>query len=215
MTTATAPHRHGADPGPTLPGFAHIMRLRDPRSGKVTAKILPGEYYVTVADEQLTTVLGSCVTACIWDAEAGVGGMNHFTLPTAGHLPGVTSAVVDDAARYGVYAMEFLINTVLRHGGARDRLLAKLVGGGNVVAGMTSIGAENVAFAHDYLAEEGIPVVGEHIGGTMARKVVFEPATGLARVRDVRARTQTIARRERLYADTLSPALAPGGIELF
>ena len=126
-------------------------------------------------NELLTTILGSCVAACIRDPIAGVGGMNHFLLPDGG------SGDDRNAVRYGVNAMELLINGLLKRGALRSRLEAKLFGGANVLAGLSNVGSKNAAFAQRFLADEGIPVVGGNLGGTSARRIQFWPVSGRAR----------------------------------
>jgi chemotaxis protein CheD len=128
----------------------------------------------------MTAVLGSCVSACLWDEGAGVGGMNHFLLPEAeaGRPPG---------PRYGDHAMEALIRALVDLGGRRSSLQAKLFGGAHMVGGHTDIGRRNVDFAMDFLARRGIVLLGGSLGGQAARKVEFWPATGQARQRLLRA----------------------------
>lgn len=137
--------------------------------------VIQGEFAVT--DDQnivLTAILGSCVACCLHDPIARVGGMNHFL------LPGDESSG-DDSLRYGVNSMELLINGLLRRGARRDRLEAKLFGGARVLAGLSDVGAQNAAFARRFLKEEGIPCIGESLGGNQARRVRFSPTTGAAR----------------------------------
>jgi chemotaxis protein CheD len=199
-------------PPAPLKEYAHIKRFYDPRLGAVSAKILPGEYYVTNADEVITTLLGSCVTACIWDPEAGIGGMNHFMNPGAG-------SGASGGARYGLFAMEFLINSILTHGGQRHRLVAKLTGGGKVVQGSASIGSENVRFARTYLSDEGIELISEHVEGNNARRVAFHPLSGRCRIQELAtwtAEVSEVSESERKYATAAErPTDGPGDIELF
>jgi chemotaxis protein CheD len=135
--------------------------------------VVQGEYHVTAKpDICLSTILGSCVAACVRDVDIGVGGMNHFL------LPGDSST---DGLRYGVQSMELLINALLRAGARRDRLEAKLFGGARIVAGLSDIGAQNVKFAQRFLADEGIAYVGGSLGGTQARRIQYWPYDGRAR----------------------------------
>ena len=137
--------------------------------------VIQGEFAVT--DDPnivLTAILGSCVACCLNDPIARVGGMNHFL------LPGDESSG-DDSLRYGVNSMELLINGLLRRGARRDRLEAKLFGGARVLAGLSDVGSQNAAFARRFLKEEGIPCIGESLGGNQARRVRFSPTTGAAR----------------------------------
>ncbi len=150
-------------------------RYRSPQDGLWHVQITQGETYVTSDPEEvLTTVLGSCIAACLRDPEIGVGGMNHFLLPEG-------NGDDKDAMRYGVNAMELLVNGLLKRGAARNRLEAKLFGGANVVSGLTGIGWRNAAFAEQFLANEGISVVGGDIRGVRPRRVQYWPVTGRAR----------------------------------
>ncbi|MGH1488073.1 MAG: hypothetical protein ACRBK7_01560 [Acidimicrobiales bacterium] len=199
-------------PAPSLPDFDHIQRFFDPRLEAVSAKILPGEFYTTVADEMVTTLLGSCVAACIWDPVAKIGGMNHFLIPEGGN--GASDNKLD-VARYGVFAMEFLINSILKNGGERERLVAKLTGGGHVLQSSTPIGSSNVRFARRYLADEGIEVLSEHVEGEHARRVAFHPLSGRCLVQELASATTEVSKSERAYASSIERPADPGEIELF
>ncbi|MDG2113350.1 MAG: chemoreceptor glutamine deamidase CheD [Actinomycetota bacterium] len=200
---------------PSLEGFEHVQRFHDPRLGKISSQILPGEHYVTFADELVTTVLGSCVAACVWDPVAGIGGMNHFMIPTADHRGDEGVATAADSGRYGVFAMELLVNTILKYGGERARLLVKLVGGGHVVSSGTPVGWANVTFARDYVANEGFRLVGEHVGGVHARRVVFHPLSGRSKVVEVSTSDPVgVSERERSYVAAMSRSTT-GSVEIF
>ena len=150
-------------------------RFRNPRDGDWHVQLTQGETYVTDnAQEVLTTVLGSCISACIHDPIMKVGGMNHFLLPD-GDPSG------RDALRYGVHAMELLINELLKRGGMRERFQAKLFGGANVLAGMSGVGSRNAQFARDFLQNEGIRLAGGDTGGVSARRIQYWPTTGRVR----------------------------------
>jgi chemotaxis protein CheD len=142
------------------------------------AKILPGEYYFTGKDMLIVTVLGSCVSACIRDRVTGVGGMNHFMLPDGG---ADSDSPVSASMRYGTYAMEILINDLLKAGARRENLEAKVFGGGNVLRGFIAInvGERNAQFVRDYLKAEGIRIVAEDLNDVHPRKVYFFPRAGL------------------------------------
>ena len=201
-------------PHPALGGFDHVNRFWDQTKDRVHAKILPGEYYVTTADEVISTVLGSCVAACIWDPEARIGGMNHFMIPSASRTE--SGAPTDETARYGLFAMEYLINTILKHGGERSRLQTKIVGGGHVMAIATDIGQRNIDFVRRYLAAEGLPLAGECVGGPHPMKAVFHPVDGRAQVLAIKSRNKdTVVKRERSYADHLRQESGAGAVELF
>jgi chemotaxis protein CheD len=138
--------------------------------------IIQGQYHVTRdPNVMLTTTLGSCVAACIRDPLAGVGGMNHFLLPGGG---GGDQA---ERARYGAFAMEVLINGLLTAGAKRERLQAKVFGGGRLLGGLHDIGEENVAFAEDFLTREDIAIVGGSVRGAHARKIQYWPVNGRVR----------------------------------
>ena len=124
----------------------------------------------------LTTMLGSCVAACLHDPEARVGGMNHFLLPEAAEAGDRTTLL-----RYGAHSMELLVNGLLSIGARRERLQAKLFGGGQVTDGLTDIGAKNATFAEHYLAREGIPILGGSLLGRHARRIQFWPVSGRVR----------------------------------
>jgi chemotaxis protein CheD len=166
-------------------------------------KLLPNEFYTTSEDMVLVTVLGSCVAACIQDRTAGIGGMNHFMLPDDG---ADVAQAASDSMRYGAYAMEVLINELIKAGGRRERFEAKVFGGGAVLAGMTTmnIGDRNSEFVRRYLAIEKIRIVAEDLQGSHPRKVAFMPRTGQVMVKKLReqalVRQSAEARAERLAA---------------
>ena len=203
-------------PPPALPGFEHVRRYWDKTRGKYVAKILPGEYYVTTHDELVTTVLGSCVAACIRDRIFGIGGMNHFMLPARGHAGDQGRHGIDAATRYGVHAMEHLINDILKHGGRRDNLEVKVFGGGQILAQMTDIGAQNIAFVREFVATERLRLVSEDLGDVYPRKVVYEPRTGRAQRKKLRSlHNDTIFHREVAYLRELERQPVAGEVELF
>ena len=180
-------------------------------------KLLPGEFYVSQQDKLLVTVLGSCVAACIRDHANGVGGMNHFMLPEGGASSDPTEA----PARYGVYAMEVLINQVQKLGGRRERLEAKVFGGGNVLRGFTgnTVGERNSAFVQTFLRTEGIRIVAQDLLDVHPRKVYFFPASGRVLVKKLlHLHNDTVLERERDYNARLASVnggAAGGDIELF
>jgi chemotaxis protein CheD len=165
-----------------------------------TIHVIQGEHHVSDdPDVILTTVLGSCVAACLFDPVRRIGGMNHFLLPDGNGPRDI---------RYASAAMEQLVNSLLKRGARRDRLEAKLFGGASVVKGLPDIGRRNGEAARAFLRAEGIVLRSESIGGTLARRVRFSPATGRA--------------QQLLITDTTVPppsqtptAPAAGSIELF
>lgn len=177
------------------------------------AKILPGEYYVTGKEMMLVTVLGSCVAACIRDTTTGAGGMNHFMLPDGGGRE-----MLGTSARYGTYAMEVLINHLLKMGASRSRLEAKVFGGGAVMASLTSsnVGVRNAEFVLDFLKTERIPVVAKDLLDVYPRKVYYFPKTGKVMLKKLhRVRNDTLMSREAEYQKRLVKAPVSGEIELF
>lgn len=188
-------------------------RYFDRKFGSEAVKVLPGEYFVTSADVLMVTVLGSCVSACIRDREKGVGGMNHFMLADSGD-----SGAVSSSARYGTYAMEILINHLLKLGARKSNLEAKVFGGGRVMATLSSsqVGERNSKFVMDYLATEGIKVAAQDLLDVYPRKVYFFPHNGRVLVKKlVRLHNDTLIRREKEYAARLTEAPVAGEVELF
>jgi len=203
-----------------LPEFSHINHYWDKQREMVIAKILPGELYMTTEHVAIATTLGSCISACIWDETTGIGGMNHFMLPAtnieAKDINWGQRGLVTDATRYGNYAMEHLINMILRHGGRRSNLRAKVFGGGKVLKKMSDVGQRNLTFALSYLKAENILIESSDLGNIYPRKVVFEPSTGRAFVKRLdNLHNDTIARRENEYSKQLDIDDIEGDVELF
>lgn len=202
---------------PPLPDFSGINRYWDKRLNMPAAKILPGEYYVTTEDEVITTVLGSCVSACIRDRLFGVGGMNHFMLPESEHGGwGGATDLTSTATRYGNYAMEHMINDILKHGGHRSNLEVKLFGGGRIINGTSDVGARNIEFVRCYLRTEGLTVVSEDLGDIYPRKILYYPRTGRVRMKKLKhMHNTTVIEREQAYRRDLEQSPIAGEIELF
>lgn len=219
MPSSARPFTGGSEPGPAaLPGFEDFQRFWDRENDCWMVKILPGEYYVSRGGEAVSTVLGSCVSACVRDPTRGIGGMNHFMLPedaAAGPNDWLEPSV-GLATRYGSYAMESLINDLLKLGASRERLEIKLFGGGRILAAMTDVGSRNIDFIRRYMALEGYPVAAEDLGGTQPRKLVYFPASGRARLRKLRpVENRIISHHEQLYLASLDRQAAGGDVELF
>ena len=200
-----------------LRGFEKITRYWDTKNNIYAAKIIQGEYYVSTNNELITTVLGSCVSACIRDNQLGIGGMNHFMLPgdkvTKDHWRG---SPVSMAASYGTVAMERLINAILSHGGKRKNLDVKLFGGGRVLNITTDVGKDNIDFVRKYLINEDIKVISEDLGGDYPRKVLYFPATGRAFVKKLfRLHNDTFFNREQEYMNELQIQPIKPDVELF
>jgi chemotaxis protein CheD len=177
-------------------------------------KVFPGEFYLTrETNEVLVTVLGSCVSACIRDPLVGVGGMNHFMLPQHG-----SGAWGNDlkSTRFGNFAMEKLINELIKAGCARERMEIKVFGGGNVTDSSNAVGSDNAEFILAYLKAEGLRSVATDLGGTLPRRIHYYPATGrvVRRLLGVSER-YTIDREENDYGSRLQQQQPAGEIELF
>lgn len=178
-------------------------------------KLLPGQYEVGSGKDLLVTVLGSCVSACLYDSAAGIGGMNHFMLPTSEVSIGPGDGL---PARLGIHAMELLINALVHHGARRGALRAKLFGGGAVLQGLTAtnVGERNAEFALSYLRTEGIPVVAQDLLDIHPRKIYFFPGTARVLVRKIRqVDNESVRTSERAYAESLRNAPTAGEVELF
>ena len=196
---------------PRQPGEASFFYF-DPHFQHNAAKVLPGEYFVSNEDLVIVTVLGSCIAACLWDRAMRVGGMNHFMLPE-----GDSS---DASGRYGSYAMELLINEMLKLGARRESMQAKIFGGGQVMANFTTmnVGERNTSFVTDYLHTERIPIVSEDVLDIYPRKVVYFPATGKVMVKRLaHAHPEELVQQERTRgsAATVARNTAGGSVDLF
>ena len=195
---------------PRKPGEASFF-FADHHFQYDAVKVLPGEYFVSSEELVIMTVLGSCIAACLWDGRARVGGMNHFMLPDGDGG--------DGSGRYGSYAMELLINEMLKLGARRETMQAKVFGGGQVMAGFTTmnVGERNTKFVLEYLATERIPVVSQDVLDIHPRKVCFFPVTGKALVKRLaHSHPETLAVEERRgNAATVAKSTAGGSVDLF
>ena len=193
---------------PRKPGEASFFYW-DAHFRSDAVKVLPGEYFVHDSDILITTTLGSCIAACLWDRERNIGGMNHFMLPEG----------TGDSGRYGSYAMELLINELLKRGASRLTLEAKVFGGGAVIAGMSSlnVGERNSQFVIDYLQTERFPIVSRDVMDIYPRKVCFLPASGKAMVKRLAPTTvDALIAQDRAAAQRALPAVSGGGsVDLF
>jgi chemotaxis protein CheD len=195
---------------------AERRRWFDPTFKIMAVKVLPGEHYVSTAgQEMVVTVLGSCVSACIWDPLLRIGGMNHFMLPESG-----SDVPADKSMRYGSFAMEELLNDLLRRGAKRNNLEIKVFGGGNVLPGMGNssmpIGDRNSDWVRRYLRDEGLPLAAEDLGGIHPRRIHFFPRMGkvirLFLKKDVE---RAVLTRELSYRSRLETVPVEGDVELF
>ncbi len=184
----------------------------DPHFQYDAVKVLPGEYFVSNENLLIVTVLGSCIAACIWDSRSRVGGMNHFMLPD-GDTEG------DGAGRYGSYAMELLINEMMKLGARRETMQAKVFGGGQVMHSFSTlnVGERNTRFVLDYLHTERIAVVSQDVLDIYPRKVCYFPQTGKAMVKRLaHAHPETLIAEERKgNAARVVRSTAGGSVDLF
>ncbi len=199
------------------------LKSRPPRPGQASffyfdhhfqynaVKVLPGEYYVSNENLVIMTVLGSCIAACLWDSRMRVGGMNHFMLPDGDSI--------DVSGRYGSYAMELLINEMLKLGARRETMQAKIFGGAQVMHSFTTmnVGERNTQFVVNYLHTERIPVVSEDVLDIYPRKVCFFPVTGKAMVKRLAHAhpEELVAQEKRGNAATVAQTTAGGSVDLF
>ena len=208
----------GAMPDPLL-GFEKITRYWDDRNSLYAAKLGPGEFYVSTQGEMITTVLGSCIAACIRDPKTGVGGMNHFMLPTlVSDNKDWKGTPVSLETRYGNIAMERLINVIMSNGGKRENLEIKLFGGGKMfdVSDSMDVGQKNIEFVKQYIKKEGFSIKSGDLGGTYPRKIQYYPTSGRLRMKKLyRIHNDTIVRREIKYNEILSHVQPEGAVEIF
>ena len=221
---ALKPRASYPQPGSTQGERSRVEQLkaRKPRPGEASffyqdhhfsqdaVKVLPGEYYVTTDDMLVMTVLGSCISACIWDPKVRVGGMNHFMLPDGGG---------DTSGRYGSYAMELLINEMIKLGARRETMQAKVFGGGQVMHSFTTmnVGERNTQFVLDYLQTERIAIISKDVLDIHPRKVCYFPASGKAMVKRLAhahpENLETQARQSSVAS--VVKAAAGGSVDLF
>lgn len=214
MTVKPNGPQHERRAGTELPVSAYFhgsKRFHDTKEDIEVVKIFSGDWYVTKANEMLATILGSCVSACIRDPYAGIGGMNHFLLPGDEN-----TAAVSDATRYGVFAMESLVNGILNGGGRRERLEIKVFGGGNVINHSARIGSKNAAFIRSFLRKEGFTIMSEDLEGDHPRRLHYFPATGKVLMRKLQRREDlVVVEEEARYKKAIAAKPIEGNIELF
>lgn len=184
----------------------------DPRWQRNVVKVMPGEIYTSSEDIVITTVLGSCVSACLYDPYLKMGAMNHFMLPTLNKA----ETEVSRLARFGSYAMEKVINELLKLGCEKSRLQVKVTGGGNMLGAGADIGVKNTQFVLDYLLAEGLQIISADLGGTRARRVAFFPTEGRLLVRKLEnQRSRDLESMERRYLIEVNKQLDDSDVELF
>ncbi|HEX6720195.1 MAG TPA: chemoreceptor glutamine deamidase CheD [Burkholderiaceae bacterium] len=208
LQSAQSPRLERLRSAPRSPGEASFF-FWDANFKNDAVKVLPGEFFVADEDMLIVTTLGSCIAACLWDRERRIGGMNHFMLPEG----------QGDSGRYGSFAMELLINQLMKRGATRSSLEAKVFGGGAVIASMTSlnVGERNTQFVMDYLRTERIPVVSKDVLDNCARKVCMLPASGKVLMKRLApANADALIAQERAAAEKAAPQASAGGsVDLF
>ncbi len=195
--------------------------------------IKPGEYLVSQEDIIISTVLGSCIAVALHDVNTGSGGLNHFMLPAAfTHQHTATQGTpmpiiesdprdfLEESARYGMYAMEVLINGLLRLGCRRDRLAAKVFGGASVLGfgrdGRKTVAQSNIDFVFEYLKTEKIPIIASDVGGSDARKILFFVKEGKVLLKRIRGTyTNLVAKEEQIYEERLKAKPVEGSVHFF
>ena len=220
MSPATYPDPATPAPASTLEQLKRQPRrageasffFYDPHFQLNAAKVLPGEYFVSGESMTIVTVLGSCIAACLWDRNMRIGGMNHFMLPDGDSR--------EASGRYGSYAMELLINEMLKLGARRESLQAKIFGGAQVMHSFKTlnVGERNTAFVTEYLQTERIPIVSQDVLDIYPRKVVFFPSSGKAMVKRLaHAHPETLVQQEltRGSAAVVARNTAGGSVDLF
>ncbi len=214
MNGGAALRRPDGQSGESVVESAAGRRFFDVAAAAWIVKVFPGEFHVSrQSDEVLLTVLGSCVAACIRDPLAGVGGMNHFMLPQ--HESGAWGSDLK-STRFGNFAMEKLINELIKAGCARERMEIKVFGGGNVTESSNAVGSDNAEFVLQYLEAEGLRYAAKDLGGTLPRRIEYFPSTGRV-VRRLLGRSEGFAvdREEGAYATRLVKQRSAGEVELF
>lgn len=198
--------------------FEAPISYYDKRFATDAVKLLPGQYFVTTQNKMLVTVLGSCVAACLFDPASGIGGMNHFMLPSVNKTAEEFDKMQGVAAKYGVHAMELLINDLVKAGASKKRIKAKIFGGGKVVPSFVQndVGRFNAEFVTQFLNTERIPILASDLCDTYARKIYFFPSDGnvlMKRIHELN--NATIIERETQHRWELSTRAPSGSVDLF
>ena len=202
------------EPSTHLMEFGHIRRMQDTRFPYEVAVILPGEYFVSREPKVVYTVLGSCISVCLRDPVINVGGMNHFMLAAPASNSPLDRWV--NSGRYGSFAMEMLINGIVKLGGEKERLEAKVFGGGKIYDSSNNIGAKNAAWAMDYLESEEVPLLKADVGDLCPRKVYFFTDSGKVLMKKLdRLESKTIAEEEGQYQSKLEQVPVQSDVTLF
>ena len=211
MSDRLANERRAQQELPVSEYFHGSKRFFDARENIDVVKIFAGDWYVsTQGHEMLATILGSCVSACIRDPIVGIGGMNHFLLPGED-----SDGEASESARYGVFAMESLINGILKAGGQKHRFEVKVFGGGNVINNSARIGSKNAKFIRDFLRKEGYRIASEDLEGDLPRRLHYYPDTGKVMLRHLKRKADmVVVEEEAKYKKQISRPIE-SDIELF
>jgi len=195
-------------------GFEHYKKYYDNSLKSEVVKISPGDYYITDQDEIITTVLGSCISACIRDVRLGIGGMNHFMVPVK--CPHTAHPEQDMDTRYGTYAMEHLINDIYKYGGMRKNLEIKLFGAGNILVGSGNVATMNIEFIRNFMRTEGYMIASESLGGDRPRKINYSPITGKVMMKKLSDTSiSKVQRQEQKLQNQVEDTVVAGEIDLF
>lgn len=184
-----------------------------PQAGEAAHYVRQGELKVCLGEEDwIGTLLGSCVALCLRDPVTGIGGLNHFLLPSSD-----AGNAGEASTRYGGYAIEMLINTMMRGGADRRRMEGKIFGGGKLFhTDRIGIGEQNIAFVREFCELEEIPIVKADVGGSFARKLLYQPKSGRARVLRLNDKIkQSLGQRDQDYRARLVRTQTSGDAELF
>lgn len=200
-----------------LKGFDKIYQYYDTINESFIAKIKPGEIYVSKnKNELISTLLGSCISVCMRDPESQIGGMNHFMLPSQGSIYEDEKNLNSPAMTYGNWAMEFLINNILKHGGKRRNLELKLFGGSKIMNTYSDVGEKNIKFIKDYVYSENLKVISEDLGGDCPRNIIYNPLTGKVLLKKLsNIQSDEIARMESKLSKELNVPKKSTDIDLF
>lgn len=182
----------------------------------VKKMILPGDYFVSWAPAEISTLLGSCVSACLWDSHRKIGGLNHFMLPDS---PSEAHTLADKtkSLRYGLYAMECLVNDLLIMGAKREHLSAKVFGGANITGALNTqhVGRRNAEFVIEFLRKDKIKVVASDLGGPHSRRIRFNTHTSEVRVERVASANSAAIQQEKRYSEKINKDPVNGDIVFF
>lgn len=195
-------------------GFDHIKRHWSEAHSSVVAIIEPGQLYVTQNPELIMTTLGSCIAACVRDPASAVGGVNHFMLPVKGNIYEDKAHHISGAMRYGNWAMEYLINQILKSGGKRRNLEVKLFGAGGSFD-TRSVCELNIKFITEYMHDENLKIAAKDLGGLNARTIIYNPLTGKILMKSLSMKPLELVEAEKKYSRTIDQSQEGNDVQLF